>query len=349
MSDRIENEIARAMRDHDNEAPTAAELVAALHRGSRPTEPQSLGGWRRRYIPLTAAAAVAAVIAGSVWAGARFGGQPAPNTGPALSCPRTYARVAPWVPAGPSGVNARARLVPLRPPSTAVICAYDGSNIGSAAGWALSGRRRLAGGLRALVAQLAWQPARIPGQDIACTLIGGTQVNYLIGLTYRGGGRLWVAATQDPNSCVRSSNGQFVSIGVVGAWVTKAFKAGRWPRPRLVSCHSAGPGVGRLGQDKAMVPPGSMSVTICGRGGRTVTSGFQPLVSALNALPTRVSTRGCSMTTRHGPTYRLLFSYRQGPAVQVNIEGNCVPQVDNLGLQSDSAGTIVPIIERLLR
>jgi len=255
------------------------------------------------------------------------------------------------VPAKPAGVNARARLVPLRPPGTAVICAYDGSNLGPASGWALSGRRRLAGGLRALVAQLAWQPARIPGQDIACTLIGGTQVNYLIGLTFPGRGRLWVAATQDPNSCVNSSNGEFVSTGVIGASVTKAFTTGRWPQPRPVSCHVVGPGVGRLGQDKAMVPPGSMSVTICRRhGGRTVSSGFQPLVAALNALPTRVSTRGCSMTNDHPlPSYRLLFSYREGPAVQVSIEGNCFPQVDNLGLQSDSARTIVPIIERLLR
>jgi len=233
-----------------------------------------------------------------------------------------------------------------------VICAYDGSNIGPRLPWALSGRRLLAKGLAALVANLTWQPARIPGQQISCTLIGGTQVNYLIGLTYGHGGRLWVAATQDPNSCVMSSNGEFVSIGVNGPLVTKAFSTGRWPQRRPASCRGAADEIGRFGEERAMVPAGSTSVTICGRGGRTVSGaspGYQSLVTALNALPTQVSTRGCTTSSgRNGPTYRLLFSYPQGPAVQVIIDSRCTPSVDNLGLQADSARTVVPIIERLL-
>jgi hypothetical protein len=98
-----------------------------------------------------------------------------------------------------------------------------------------------------------------------------------------------------------------------------------------------------------MVPPGVTSVTICGRGGRTVYSGYGHLVAALNALPARPSTRSCtSVPRKSGRSYRLLFSYPQGPAVQVSIEGRCSPQIDNLSLQSGSGRGIVPIIERLI-
>src|SRR5215472_4422580 len=276
MNDPIQDDLTRVMRDHDDEAPTTADLLAAL-RDTFPSAWSAAGsGRRRRYIPLAAAAAVAAVISGSVWAGAQLVGQGGGVTAtggyvPRLSCPAKYAGVAPWVPAKPVGVNARTRLVPRRVPRSAVMCAYDGSNIfGPHSGWALSGRRPLSKGLAALTAQLTWQPVSAPGQQIACTMMGGKQVNYLIGLAYSGGGRLWVAATRDPNLCVKSSNGEFTSSGVIGLSVAKAFATGRWPAPRPESCHGSGPGVGRLGQDKAMVPPGVTSVVICGRGGRTI-------------------------------------------------------------------------------
>lgn len=370
MRDRIENELGRVMRDHDREAPGTADLLAALRdtgpTGSRPPRagpsgtgllgagaagPGGEGGWRRWFVPLAAAAAIAAVVAGAVLAGQVVTGhRDQVSHVTRLACPARYARQAPWVPAMPARVSASTRLVPRRVPSSAVICGYDGSNLGPASGWALSGRRPLTGGLRRLAAQLAWQPVRVPGQQIGCTLVGGTQVNYLIGLTYPGGGRLWVAATQDPNACVMSSNGEFVSIGVIGPVVTKAFTTGRWPRLPPVSCHGGGPEIGRLGQERAMVPAGSTAVTICGRGGRTLMAGYQALVTALNALPTFLSTRSCSWSPGlHGPSYRLLFSYPQGPAVQVSINGRCSPSVDNLGLQSVSARTIVPVIEALLR
>lgn len=354
MNDGIRDDLARVMRDHEDEAPTTADLLVALRSCSRLARSAAGSGTRRKYIPLAAAAAVAAVIAGSVWVGAQLAGnrRVAAHVGhvPRLSCPAKYAGAAPWVPAKPVDVNARIRLVPRRVPRSAVVCAYDGRNIGPQSGWALSGRKLLNRGLAALTAQLTWQPVLAPGQPIPCTSMAGKQVNYLIGLAYKDGGRLWVAATQDPNFCVNSSNGEFTSFGVIGPLVTRAFATGKWPGRHPASCHGLVQDIGRLGQDKAMVPPGVTSLTICGQRDRTIYSGYQRLVAALNALPRQPSTRGCTQAPgKSGPSYRLRFSYAQGPAVQVNVDPNCSPQIDNLSLQSGSARSIVPIIERLLR
>jgi hypothetical protein len=47
-------------------------------------------------------------------------------------------------------------------------------------------------------------------------------------------------------------------------------------------------------------------------------------------------------------SYRLLFSYPQGPQVEVNVFGGCVPPIDNLYLQANNASSIVPILQQLL-
>ncbi len=238
MSDRpagdLASDLARVMRAQDAEAPSAAGLLAALRDAPAPAREPAWSRGRRRFVPLAAAAAVAVVIAGSIWAGTLL---THPTVMPGLrvvrgtplSCPARYDRPAPWVPARSSGMPARGRLVPRRAPRSAVICGYDGRNVGRLGGWRLSGRRLLHGGLAGLAADLAWEPKKVHGQQIACFTMGGPQVNYLIGLTYQGGGRLWVSATQDPNECVPSSNGEFTSFGVVGGLVTEAFKSGRWP------------------------------------------------------------------------------------------------------------------------
>ncbi len=98
-----------------------------------------------------------------------------------------------------------------------------------------------------------------------------------------------------------------------------------------------------------MVPAGSTSVTICAPRARTLTSGYQSLVSALNRLPTRPSTRSCAPTpTPSAPEYQLLFSYPEGPPVLVSILSGCHPEIDNLDLQSDGASSILPAIQQLL-
>src|SRR6185437_15080017 len=175
---KLEDDIGRAMATHDDEAPRAADLLRALEQASPPRRHL---GW---YVPFMAAAAVAAVVAGSAWAGGLLGGhKPVRTSGGAipvqrlLSCPASYAHQAPWVPTKPTGIDGRSRLVPQITPSSALLCAYRGRNTArQQAGWALSGRRSLAGGLASLVGQLTWKP-HSPHQPIACTLVGGPQTN----------------------------------------------------------------------------------------------------------------------------------------------------------------------------
>jgi hypothetical protein len=350
---KLEDDISRVMAGHDDEAPGTADLLRSLEQASLP---RRRPGW---YVPFMAAAAVAAVVLGSAWAGGLLGShQQGPaavpaGTGPVsrLSCPVSYAGQAPWVPAKPTGTDGRSRLVPQSTPSSALVCAYRGSNTGKRqTGWALSGQRSLAGGLARLAGQLTWQPRHLPGQQAACTLIGGPQTNYLVGLTYPGGATIWVAATDEPNECVSTSNGEFTSSGVIGPDVSRAFASGRWLAPQPASCPRLRQDIGRLGQDTAMVPTGSTSVSICTPKAHTLTSGYQALVSALNRLPTRPSTGICSPAPGpSAPEYQLLFSYPEGPPVLVSILSGCHPEIDNLDLQSDSASSILPIIQHLLK
>jgi hypothetical protein len=346
----FEDDISRAMAGHDDGAPRAADLLRALEQAS---PPRRRPGW---YIPFMVAAAVAAVVVGSVWAGGLLGGhKPVRASGGAipvqrlLSCPASYAHQAPWVPAKPAGIDGRSRLVPQITPSSALLCAYRGSNTAKQqAGWAVSGRRSLAGGLASLASQLTWQP-RSPRQPIACTDVGGPQTNYLIGLAYPGGARIWVAATDEPNECVGASNGEFTSSGIIGPAVSKAFASGRWPARTPVSCNRSYQDIGRLGQGTAMVPAGSTSVTICAPNARAVTTSYQGLVSALNRLPTRPSTHSCSGTPGPSAAYQIFFSYPEGPPVLVSILVGCHPAIDNNGLQANSASSVIPVIRQLLK
>jgi len=351
----IERALRQAMTEHDREAPGAADLLRGLedlagaHGLAPPRRPV------RWHMPLLAAAAVAAVIAGSLWAGGLLAGhrrevvgsnrsaQPSP-----LSCPARDAHPSPWVPAQPAGVDGGSRLVPRRVPTSALICAYAGTNFGRQSDWALSGRRVLAGGLPRLAAQLTWQPRELHGQSIMCTLIGGKQTNYLIGLTYSGGGTLWVGTNVNPNSCPVTFNGQFTSFGYIGSSAQRAFHSGRWPPEPPAACKGRTVSAGRLGQETAMVPPGSTSLLIC-PAGRVIGSGYGRLAAALNALPTRLSTRSCSERGPSRQQYQLLFSYPKGPPALVDIRTGCYPEIDSLSLQANSARSVLPIIKRLLR
>lgn len=296
------------------------------------------------------------MVAGSVWAGGLLSSHRSAATrrddGQAtrLRCPASYAGPAPWVPATPAGVDGRARLTPPRTPTSALVCAYVGSTFAKRqVGWALSGRRRLTAGLGRLAGQLSWQPRLALNQQIFCAGAGGKVTNYLLGLTYPGGGAMWVTATKDFGDCGDTSNGVFTSFGVVGPDVSRAFASGRWPARQPVSCGQDGPDVGRLGQDTAMVPASPTSLTICAAGAHTFTSGYQALATALKSLPTHPSTNSCTRTRgRAGPSYQLLFSYPQGPPVLVIISSDCKPGIDNLSLQSNSATSILPIIAKLL-
>ncbi len=374
MSD-IEELVGLVMAEHDDEAPRVGDLLRALAGAEAPAETWS---WRRRrgrlaargraaranragwLLPAAAGIAVGAVMVGSAWAGGLIGGRNAHRTAirqttrlAELSCPARYRGAAPWVPAEPVGVGGRSRLVPLRTPASAVVCGYVPDLrykdlAGHLVGRVLTRQRQLTGGLAALAGDLAWLPRLLPGQQIPCALVLGPQSNYLIGLAYRGGGRLWVSTTADATGCVMTANGDFTTFGNASAQAATAVRTGRWPEPsRSVSCGRGG----RLGQETVMVPAGSTSLTICaGRVVRTLTSGYQGLEAALNALPARTSTWGCtSKPPFHGQDYQLEFAYPQGPAVQVRVSSHCYPAIDNFSLQAYSAKTILPIIERLLR
>jgi hypothetical protein len=76
---------------------------------------------------------------------------------------------------------------------------------------------------------------------------------------------------------------------------------------------------------------------------------YQALVSALNRLPTRPSTRSCSGSPSPAAGYQLLFSYPEGPPVLVSVLSGCHPAIDDLDLQSGSASSILPVIQQLLK
>jgi hypothetical protein len=84
---------------------------------------------------------------------------------------------------------------------------------------------------------------------------------------------------------------------------------------------------------------------------RTVTSGYQALVRALDRLPTGTSDGSCTMLpgSSSGAGYELLFSYPEGPAAAVFVNAGCHPAIDNGNLQSTSASSVLPIIQQLLK
>ena len=342
----FEDELRRAMAGHDGEAPRAEDLLRSLEQAP---PRRRLAGW---YGPLAVAAVVVAVVAGSL-AGVRLLGHragPAASPRPAgLACPARYAGQVPWVPAKPSGVDGRARLVPQRTPSSALMCAYAGRNLAKRqAGWVLSGRRSLTGNLAGLAAELSWKAPSVHGEETFCGDVGGPQTDYLIGLTYPGGGTEWVAVTD--SDCDGASNGEFTSASGVGPEVNRAFASGRWPTPPPASCQGVRD-VGRLGEDRALVPAGATSLTICLSGrGRTFTSGYQAVADALDRLPTQASKGYCSTSpASSAPMYQLLFAYPEGPLVSVYVAGGCYPEVGGLDLQARSASSVLPIIEQLLK
>lgn len=330
----IEDDIAAVMAEHEHEAPTADELLAGLR--SR----------RRSHSWLYAAAAAVLVVGvlSGVWAATGGNGKPATKVATVpLSCPAKYAERAPWVPAKPRGVAGDSRLVPNKTPKSVLMCAYPGLNGGnSRTRWALSGKHAVTGNLAGLAQELTWQPRKVSEQNIACTMVLGTQTNYLIGLTYSSG-TVWVSASDEPNECVDVTNGEFTALPALGKDATHAFRSGQWPAATPVGCRSH---AGRLGQDDSMVPPGAVSLTICVRRAHVIKGDFGSLVSSLNALQTVVSNGTCSPTPKR--SYQLIFGYRQGPPVSVSVMDGCYPELFNGSLQAQRAGSVISIIQHLL-
>jgi hypothetical protein len=97
-----------------------------------------------------------------------------------------------------------------------------------------------------------------------------------------------------------------------------------------------------------MVPPGAVSLTICTDRAHTIKSDFGKLVSALNSRPTDLGRGVCSPSPKTDDEYQLIFGYRQGPPVSINVYKGCFPEVYNGTLKAEKAGSAIPIIRQLL-
>jgi hypothetical protein len=313
---------------------------------------------RHRLVGLAAVAVVAVTVPVSVMLSARTAHGPAAVPAP-LTCPNVYAGPAPWVPDGPRGVDGKSRLVPPQPPTRAVLCAYSGTNGDPQTGWLRDGSRVISGGLDRLAADLTLVSRR-PGGPISCTLMGGAQVNYLLGLNYENG-TLWVSASDEPNHCVATSNGRFTALDV-SADLAAAYESGTWGQSPPPSAADRFPctaqPTGRLGQEANLVPPGATSALICPEpmygDGRSVTvtgADLIDLVEALNRLPTGPIGLGCVPTDDPPPTprdYELLFRYPDGPGVLLRIMTGCQPSITNGNLAVVDAAPVADRIQHLV-
>jgi hypothetical protein len=280
---------------------------------------------------------------------------PSPTPAVASStCPAKYlgSAMSPWwVPAKPVGFDGRSRLVPPQAPTRAVMCWYRSNDPRG-----LSGKRELTAGLAQLATDLTWLPYEFHGQKILCGLVGSPYVDdYLIALSYPGGGTIWVSTQQDPNDCTGTSNGQYLSASNSGPQFAASYAAGSWvpapPPPGVDTTDpcSTLPQGGRRGQETVMVPPTPVSVLVCN--GRTeswdVTEGLGPLVAALNAASTHVGNEFCPGGAPHTRFYDLVFRYAVGPDVDVFVFAGCAPGIGNGSLSADATAGVVNEIDTL--
>jgi hypothetical protein len=114
-----------------------------------------------------------------------------------------------------------------------------------------------------------------------------------------------------------------------------------------------------------MVPGHPISVSVCEVDGgkwapgptwtwnvtqRTVTSEVERFTSALGALRTGPlqGDIACKQDGQLSPGYTLLFGYAEGPPVNVSVDPNCRPAIQNGNLQASDPTTVVPLIQELL-
>jgi len=236
-------------------------------------------------------------------------------------------------------------------PTQVVICRYRGSSV-----LQLTGSRRVRFGLATVGRELAWLP-RNTGGPRTCTAIGGRHTPYLLGLRYPSG-VLWVTTAYDVNGCEVTSNGAFTSDTYVGNDVDHAFKTGVWSGG--AGSNDGGPclawPVGRLGQDRQLVPPGATGLTICSANASPststtvhVTRDFTALVSALDHVATRTTSNMCDPHGDEPVAYTARFDYSEGPSVVVDIRKNCEPKLSNRSVDADGSAQIWRMVEDMAR
>ena len=310
------------MAEHDHEAPASADLLRALEAragtpgcgypshppgaGTRPSPP-------RRPSPLWSLAAC----------GRRAAERPpeVPVTGhkishaSPLSCPARYEGTAPWV-ASPGGRSRR----PLRAWCLgerrvgADLRVYGQQRrrsvpVGAVAAAGAGGRIRQPGWPARLAAA---QTAR-PGDPLHADLRSADQLP----------GRPGLSGRRDDLGRCHAGPQQLCQHLQRRLHQLRPRRAHHSASARLRPLASQAAGVVRqvgraAGQESAMVPAGSTGLLICSPDGHAIGSGYQALISALNSLPTRVSTAAARITglqalvpSRSHRTYWLLFSYRR--------------------------------------
>lgn len=335
---------------------------------------------RRRTAGLAVLAAAAAVLAAVATSAVRSGGLPSLSPAPAAAtsastCPTTYGptttsgRGGPWVPGSPSVPDGGARMVPERAPTAALVCRYpDGlADTGSPDARyrvPLDGSRELTGGLDALAADLTWLSRERLGAPRTCTAMGGPTTRYLLGLTYPDG-VVWVSGAKDPNACDQSWNGRFASGANLGGQLEAAFERGAWaggetwvpPGEEILGGPCGGMHrLGRLGDDRVIVPAGAVSVTVCGPVGPSGTAivddaeRVQEAARVVNGLDRHRGDGSCSMVDPEasGTDVTLVFRYPAGPPVQVRADPNCRPGVLSGRFAADDPAPVVDLARRLL-
>ena len=274
---------------------------------------------------------------------------------PAESCPARFPATKNGLP--PATVSSPDRLVPAQPIRAVALCSYDGTNMSPLAGRPLVEHRVLTGAFDSLTAGLRWEP---PGSAGACTLTGGAETDFLLGLTYDNG-VLWIHSAKDPNDCTRTTNGAFTASVNDGAQFAAVLAAGHWvaapPTPDAGPCG----GDGRWGQQLVMVPAGATGADICPQtpaAARHVStqSDIDAVAAVLNSGRTFVSTSSCAQET--DPTTKqpvepefssIRFTYPKGPAVVVRLARGCRPSVDNGNLQTMDATAALGVMNAILK
>lgn len=262
------------------------------------------------------------------------------------------------VPQKPQGVDGQARLLPEREPTSLVVCSYpvlDMMTGSLKAPFALKERTLATAAQRAEVVEwLSWAP-RDNGSSKACTAMGGDETVHLVGARYGTGPEavVWVAAKADPNSCSKSTNGDFVSSAAMGVQLDRIVGGSTPAAPPPVEACSYW-GFGRLGDDRSLAPEGDPVVTVCRirADGQSVPSRLtaeqsREVVAALRGLVTRPSESSCTNTSDDfSRSFRLVLSYDEGPSVWVNVSPSCTPPVFGGGLQAADAGDVVDLVEQ---
>lgn len=274
-----------------------------------------------------------------------------------LSCPKLLQTSAdrPWVPKPSDPVDTEDRLAPDRLPIHAVVCFYRGSGKrGQPVSKPLTGSKVLGGSFDSLIDTVAYVPHKIASQARCPKSLHEDSSYYLLGLTYVDGHE-WIDAAEDVCAAAPTTNGSYDSSAFLSGPLRAAYRSGSWPTARSDQ-PCAVTGVGRMGQEAALVPSGATSVDLCKSIGSFTVGHAEPdadrIAGALNNLPTSPMTGGgCfGWYANEEAGYRLVFHYEAGADAVVSVETSkdCANQVSNGSLRSSGAAAIVALLDQLL-